>query len=114
MIFLIDCTFHTKIPNRKVVVRGQEEMLALSLSVQVLLLFLSKRSHFSLLLLHPVLSLHLPKLQFRSQSLPRLLVCPPRPLECLDALAAFGRPLETGGSSNSPTWLPEILIIITS
>jgi hypothetical protein len=102
-------------------------MLSLSLNVlhllvQVLHMIIMKRSHLSLLrvlslsLIYQLLHLH--SLLLLSQSLPQLLVCPPCslppcPLECLDALAAFGRPLATGGSSNSPTWLPETLMTMT-
>jgi hypothetical protein len=83
----------------------------LHLLVRVLHMVISKRSHLSLLqvlslsLIYQLLHLH--SLLLCSQSLPQLLVCPPRLLECLDALAAFGRPLATGGSLNSPTWLLE-------
>jgi hypothetical protein len=97
-------------------------MLSLSLNVlhllvRVLHIVISKRSHQSLLQVQNLFLiyqlLHLLSLLLLFQSLPQLLVCPPRPLECLDALAAFGRPLATGGSSNSPTWLPETQMMTT-
>jgi hypothetical protein len=89
----------------------------LHLLVRVLHMVISNTSHLSLLqvlslfLIYQLLHLH--SLLFLSLSLPQLLVCPPHLLECLDALAAFRRPLATGGSSNSPTWLPETQMTTT-